>query len=89
MPRIIRRYFKNRKLYDLESSSYVTLTDICDMIDKGEDVVVEELVRGKIKDVTSLVLCRIMVSRQDKGFNLSRQLVDFLSRKQAQPIRRY
>lgn len=76
-------------MYDLESSSYVTLTDIYDMITKGDDVVVEELIKGKIKDVTSRVLCSIMVSRQDKGFNLSRQLVDFLNRKQAQPIRRY
>lgn len=89
MPRIIRRYFKNRKLYDLESSSYVTLTDIYEMISNGDDVVVQELINGKIKDVTSRILCSIMVSRQDKGFTLSKELVAFLNKKQVQPTRSY
>src|SRR3989338_7310922 len=38
-PKVIKRY-QNRKLYDTDRSCYVTLDDLSEMIQKGEDIVV-------------------------------------------------
>ncbi len=37
MAKVIKRY-GNRKLYDLDSSTYVTLHEIADMVKRGEDI---------------------------------------------------
>ena len=40
-PVIIRKY-ANRRLYNTQISSYVTLDDLCQMVKKGEDFIVRD-----------------------------------------------
>ena len=66
-PKIIKRY-QNRKLYDTESSRYVTLDDIAVMIKNGEDVQVLEN-RTK-EDLTSVTLTQIIYEEEKKKRSL-------------------
>lgn len=62
-PKIIKRY-QNRKLYDTESSRYVTLDDIADMIKNGDDIMVLD---NKSKDdLTSVTLAQIIFEEEKK-----------------------
>lgn len=62
-PKIIKRY-QNRKLYDTESSRYVTLDDIATMIKAGEDVkVVDNKTR---EDLTSVTLTQIIFEEEKR-----------------------
>jgi polyhydroxyalkanoate synthesis repressor PhaR len=62
-PKIIKRY-QNRKLYDTESSRYVTLDDIAAMIKAGEDV---KVVDNKTRDdLTSITLTQIIFEEEKK-----------------------
>lgn len=62
-PKIIKRY-QNRKLYDTESSRYVTLDDIAIMIKNGEDVKVVDN-RSK-EDLTGITLTQIIYEEEKK-----------------------
>lgn len=59
--RLIKRY-ANRKLYDTEASSYVTLDDIAEMIREGGDVRVIDN-RSK-EDLTAVTLAQIIFEQQ-------------------------
>ena len=61
--KIIKRY-QNRKLYDTEASTYVTLDDISKMIRGGEDVKVID--NKSKKDLTSVTLAQIIFEEQKK-----------------------
>ena len=62
-PKIIKRY-QNRKLYDTQSSCYVTLEDIAGMIKRGEDV---SVIDNKTKeDLTSVTLTQIIYEEEKK-----------------------
>lgn len=61
MPRKIKRY-ANRKLYDTESSTYITLEDIEVMVRDGEDVQIIENNTGE--DITSATLAHIVLEQQ-------------------------
>ena len=62
-PKIIKRY-QNRKLYDTESSRYVTLEDIAEMIKSGDDV---KVIDNKTKeDLTSVTLTQIIYEEEKK-----------------------
>jgi polyhydroxyalkanoate synthesis repressor PhaR len=61
--KIIKRY-QNRKLYDTEASTYVTLDDITQMIRDGEDV---KVIDNKTKrDLTAVTLAQIIFEEQKK-----------------------
>jgi polyhydroxyalkanoate synthesis repressor PhaR len=62
-PKIIKRY-ANRKLYDTERSSYVTLDDIAVMIKAGEEVQVVDNKSGE--DLTSVTLAQIIFEAEKK-----------------------
>lgn len=62
-PKIIKRY-ANRKLYDTERSSYVTLEDISMMIKAGEEVQVVDNKSGE--DLTSVTLAQIIFEAEKK-----------------------
>ncbi len=62
-PKIIKRY-ANRKLYDTERSSYVTLEDIAVMIKAGEEVQVVDNKSGE--DLTSVTLAQIIFEAEKK-----------------------
>ncbi len=61
MPRIIKRY-ANRKLYDTESSIYITLEDIEGMVRDGEEVQIVDNSTGE--DITSGTLAHIVLEQQ-------------------------
>lgn len=62
-PRIVKRY-SNRKLYDTQTSSYVTLEQIAEMVRDKEDV---KIVDNKTKkDLTSVTLAQIVFEEEKK-----------------------
>ena len=61
MARVIKRY-GNRKLYDLDSSTYVTLNEIAEMVKAGEDIQVIDN-RSK-EDLTEVTLTQIILEEQ-------------------------
>lgn len=59
--RLIKRY-SNRKLYDTESSTYVTLEDVEEMVREGEQVRIVDNSTGD--DITSATLAHIVLEQQ-------------------------
>ncbi len=66
-PFVIKKY-ANRRLYDTERSSYVTLDDLCETIKEGYDFVVYDAKTGE--DLTRSVLTQIIFDQESKGQNL-------------------
>jgi len=66
-PVIIRKY-ANRRLYNTQISSYVTLDDLCTMVKKGEDFVVRDAKSNE--DITKNILAQIIFEQENKGENL-------------------
>jgi len=62
--RIIKKY-PNRRLYDTEISSYVTLEDVRQLIVEGENFEVRDAKTGK--DLTRAVLLQILAEHEDIG----------------------
>ena len=78
-PVVVKKY-ANRRLYNTESSSYITLDNLADMIRKGRDFVVYDAKTGE--DITRGVLTQIIVEEEGKGRHLLptaflRQLIGF------------
>ncbi|MBX7147886.1 hypothetical protein K1X76_02270 [bacterium] len=64
---VIKRY-QNRKLYDTQNSTYVTLEDIAKMIKSGEDV---QIVDNRNKeDLTAVTLAQILFEEEKKKKSL-------------------
>ena len=66
--KIIKRY-QNRKLYDTETSSYITLEEIAELIRQGQELKVIDKVTGE--DLTSITFSQIIF---EKG-RTSRQIL--------------
>jgi polyhydroxyalkanoate synthesis repressor PhaR len=64
---VIKRY-PNRKLYDTDAKRYVTLDNITQMIQSGQDVVVIDHETGE--DLTNLTLSQIIFEQEKKGSSL-------------------
>ncbi|MFZ4762281.1 MAG: polyhydroxyalkanoate synthesis repressor PhaR [Alphaproteobacteria bacterium] len=78
-PVVIKKY-ANRRLYNTDSSSYVTLENLCQMVKDGVDFLVYDAKTGE--DLTRSVLTQIIVEEESKGQNLLpisflRQLIAF------------
>ena len=58
---LIKRY-ANRKLYDTESSRYITLKGVSELLETGKDIQVIDNETGE--DITSVVLSQILVDDQ-------------------------
>lgn len=67
MTRRIKRY-DNRKLYDTESSEYVSLSDIADLVRSGETVEVIDNATGE--DRTAQTLTQIILEEGKNGHDL-------------------
>jgi polyhydroxyalkanoate synthesis repressor PhaR len=79
-PPVVVKKYANRRLYNTESSSYVTLEDLANMVRLGRDFVVYDAKSGE--DITRSVLTQIIVEEESKGRNLLpesflRQLIGF------------
>jgi polyhydroxyalkanoate synthesis repressor PhaR len=64
MARRIKRY-DNRKLYDTESSEYVSLSDIAELVRRGETVEVVDNATGE--DLTAQTLTQIILEEGKEG----------------------
>ena len=78
-PVVVKKY-ANRRLYNTESSSYVTLEDLAGMVRLGRDFIVFDAKSGE--DITRSVLTQIIVEEESKGRsllpeNFLRQLIGF------------
>lgn len=78
-PVVVKKY-ANRRLYNTESSSYITLENLAEMIRKGRDFVVFDAKTGE--DITRQVLTQIIVEEEGKGaamlpISFLRQLIGF------------
>jgi polyhydroxyalkanoate synthesis repressor PhaR len=78
-PVIIKKY-ANRRLYNTDTSTYVTLEDLAEMVRADRDFVVYDAKTGE--DLTHTVLTQIIVEQESRGTNLLpvgflRQLIRF------------
>ena len=78
-PVIIKKY-ANRRLYNTDTSTYVTLEDLAEMVRGERDFVVYDAKTGE--DLTQSVLTQIIVEQESRGTNLLpigflRQLIRF------------
>jgi polyhydroxyalkanoate synthesis repressor PhaR len=78
-PVVVKKY-ANRRLYNTESSSYITLDNLAEMVRQGRDFVVYDAKTGE--DITRSVLTQIIVEEEGKGRALLptaflRQLIGF------------
>ncbi len=79
-PPVVVKKYANRRLYNTESSSYITLDNLAEMVRQGRDFVVYDAKSGD--DITRSVLTQIIVEEEGKGHNLLptnflRQLIGF------------
>lgn len=94
-PRTIKRY-SNRKLYDTESSKYVTLEEIAHMVKAGEEIVI---IDNKTKDdLTSVTLTQIIYEEEKRKSRMPLAMLrglitssgdvvqDFFERQVKQPV---
>lgn len=66
-PIVIKKY-ANRRLYNTDTSSYVTLEDLCDMVKEGAEFIVYDAKSGE--DLTRQILTQIIFEQEGKGENL-------------------
>jgi polyhydroxyalkanoate synthesis repressor PhaR len=63
-PVVVKKY-ANRRLYNTETSSYITLENLAEMVRRGRDFVVYDAKTGE--DITRSVLTQIIVEEESKG----------------------
>jgi polyhydroxyalkanoate synthesis repressor PhaR len=78
--RVVIKKYANRRLYNTQSSSYVTLEHLSEMVKKGVDFVVYDAKTNE--DITRSVLTQIIFDEESRGQNLLpiqflRQLIRF------------
>ncbi len=64
-PPVVIKKYANRRLYNTESSSYITLDNLAEMVRRGRDFVVYDARTGD--DITRSVLTQIIVEEESKG----------------------
>jgi polyhydroxyalkanoate synthesis repressor PhaR len=72
---LIKRY-ANRKLYNTQTSRYITLKGIAELLDADEEVRVIDNETGE--DITSVALSQILVDNEREGRGVSRTLLSGL-----------
>ncbi len=90
-PVIVKKY-ANRRLYNTESSSYITLDNLAEMVRDDRDFVVYDAKSGE--DITRGVLTQIIVEEEGKGqamlpTNFLRQLIGFYGNNVQSVVPRY
>ncbi|MFB6272429.1 MAG: polyhydroxyalkanoate synthesis regulator DNA-binding domain-containing protein [Salinibacter sp.] len=84
MARRIKRY-DNRKLYDTETSEYVSLSDIADFVRRGETVEVVDNATGE--DITAQTLTQIILEEGKEGHEvISSDLLHTLLRRSGEVL---
>lgn len=65
---IVIKKYANRRLYNTDTSTYVTLDDLCDMVKQGVDFTVYDAKSGE--DLTRQILTQIIFEQESKGQSL-------------------
>ncbi|MBN9561250.1 MAG: polyhydroxyalkanoate synthesis repressor PhaR [Alphaproteobacteria bacterium] len=91
-PPVVVKKYANRRLYNTESSSYITLDNLAEMIREGRDFVVYDAKSGE--DITRGVLTQIIVEEEGKGramlpTGFLRQLIGFYGGNMQNLVPRY
>jgi polyhydroxyalkanoate synthesis repressor PhaR len=91
-PVVVVKKYANRRLYNTESSSYITLDNLAEMIRQGRDFVVYDAKSGE--DITRGVLTQIIVEEEGKGramlpTGFLRQLIGFYGGNMQNLVPRY
>jgi len=91
-PPVVVKKYANRRLYNTESSSYITLDNLAEMIRQGRDFVVYDAKSGE--DITRGVLTQIIVEEEGKGramlpTGFLRQLIGFYGGNMQNLVPRY
>ena len=66
-PVVIKKY-ANRRLYDMGTSAYITLEDLCVRVKDGKEFIVVDAKTGQ--DLTRQILTQIILEQEIKGFEL-------------------
>lgn len=66
-PILIKKY-SNRRLYNTQTSCYINLEDLCQMIKDGADFLVMDAKTGE--DLTRITLTQIIFEQESKGYNI-------------------
>src|SRR5262245_204654 len=82
---LIKRY-ANRKLYNTESSRYITLKGISDLLESGQEVKVIDNESGE--DITSVTLSQILVDTERDGRSVPGNLLTGLLQRRGDALRR-
>ena len=90
-PVVVKKY-ANRRLYNTESSSYITLDSLAEMVRLGRDFVVYDAKTGE--DITRSVLTQIIVEEESKGramlpTGFLRQLIGFYGNSMQSVVPKY
>jgi polyhydroxyalkanoate synthesis repressor PhaR len=91
-PPVVVKKYANRRLYNTESSSYITLENLAQMVREGRDFVVYDAKSGD--DITRSVLTQIIVEEESKGSALLptaflRNLIGFYGDSMQSAVPRY
>lgn len=91
-PPVVVKKYANRRLYNTESSSYITLDTLAEMVRVGRDFVVYDAKSGE--DITRSVLTQIIVEEENKGRSMLptgflRQLIGFYGDQMQTLVPRY
>ena len=63
--RIVLKKYANRRLYDTENSSYVTLNEVAQLIKQGREILAQDAKTGE--DVTAFILTQIILEEARKN----------------------
>lgn len=66
--KVIIKKYANRRLYNTQTSIYITLEDLYGMIKRGEEIEVHDAKTNE--DITRSVLTQIIFEQENKGFNI-------------------
>lgn len=91
-PTVVVKKYANRRLYNTESSSYITLDSLAEMVRLGRDFVVYDAKSGE--DITRSVLTQIIVEEESKGramlpTGFLRQLIGFYGNSMQSVVPKY
>ncbi len=90
-PVVIKKY-ANRRLYDTDTSAYITLEDLCERVKSGQEFVVLDAKTGQ--DLTRQVLTQIIFEQETKGAqllptNFLRSVIRFYDNKMQDVLQQY
>lgn len=66
--KIVIKKYPNRRLYNTQTSTYIKIDDLAEMVRKDEDFIVVDIKTNE--DITRITLAQIILDHEMKGFEL-------------------